>query len=88
MKKSIILFFIVAALFTWQVGEIFAVGFLKFEREFGGKGSTDGFLAKSIHVGFDAAGNIYVSDANNRLVQKLSPTGEFIMQIPERKNCG
>ena len=85
MKKSTILFLVVAALFTWQVGEIFAVGFLKFEREFGGKGSTNGFFSKNIHVGFDATGNIYVSDADNRLVQKLSPTGEFIMQISKEK---
>ena len=85
MKKSIVLLLIVAALFTWQVSEIFAVGFLKFEREFGGKGSTDGFFSKRIHVGFDATGNIYISDADNRLVQKLSPTGEFVMQIPKEK---
>ena len=69
----------------WQANEIFAVGFLKFEREFGGKGSTDGFFSKNIHVGFDATGNIYISDADNQLVQKLSPTGEFIMQIPKEK---
>ncbi len=85
MKKWIILLLLVPALCAWQADEIFAVGFLKFEREFSGKGSTDGFFSKNIHVGFDATGNIYVSDADNRLVQKLSPTGEFIMQIPKEK---
>ena len=85
MKKTIVLLFIIAALFVWQATEIFAVGFLKFEREFGGKGSTDGFFSKNIRIGFDATGNIYVSDADNRLVQKLSPTGEFIMQIPKER---
>lgn len=85
MKKSIVLLLIMTALSVWQADEIFAVGFLKFEREFGGKGSTDGFFSKNIHVGFDAAGNIYISDANNRLVQKLSSTGEFLMQIPKEK---
>ena len=85
MKKLIVLLFSVATLFVPQADEVFAVGFLKFEREFGGKGSTDGFFSKNIHVGFDATGNIYVSDADNRLVQKLSPTGAFIMQIPKEK---
>ena len=83
MKKLIVLLLIVIALFILWADEIFAVDFLKFEREFGGKGSTDGFFSKNIHVGFDTTGNIYVSDADNRLVQKLSPTGAFIMQIPK-----
>ena len=85
MKKPIVLLLIVAALFVCQAGKVFAVGFLKFEREFGGKGSEDGFFSKNIQVGFDVTGNIYVSDADNRLVQKLSPTGAFIMQIPKEK---
>ena len=61
----------------------FGVSFLKFEREFSGKGSTDGAFSANIHVAFDAEGRIYVSDADNRLIQKLSPSGEFLMQIPE-----
>lgn len=85
MKKLVVLLLIMEALFSWQAPEIFAVEFLKFEQEFGGKGSTDGFFSKNIHVGFDAIGNIYISDADNQLVQKLSPTGEFIMQIPKEK---
>ena len=85
MKKPIVFLLITTAFFVWRADEIFAVEVLKFEREFGGKGSTDGFFSKNIHVGFDATGNIYVSDADNRLVQKLSPTGEFITQIPKEK---
>ncbi len=85
MKKLIVLLLIAAALCVWQADEVFAVGFLKFEREFSGKGSADGFFSKNIRVGFDDIGNIYVSDADNRLVQKLSPTGGFIMQIPKEK---
>ncbi|MDE0297304.1 MAG: hypothetical protein OXN17_01560 [Candidatus Poribacteria bacterium] len=61
----------------------FAVSFLKLEREFSGKGSTDGAFGANIHVAFDAEGQIYVSDSDNRLIQKLSPNGEFLMQIPE-----
>ena len=87
MKKWIVFLLLIAALCMWQAGEIFAVGFLKFEREFSGKGSTDGFFSKNIHVGFDDTGNIYVSDADNRLVQKLSPKGDFIMQIPKEKTA-
>ena len=64
------------------VSSVFAVSFLKLEREFSGKGSTNGAFSSNIHVAFDRAGNIYVSDADNRLIQKLSPTGEFLAQIP------
>ncbi|MCZ6678264.1 MAG: 6-bladed beta-propeller [Candidatus Poribacteria bacterium] len=85
MKKSIALLFMTYALFVWRADETRAVSFLKFEQEFSGKGSTNGFFSKNSHVAFDAEGNIYVSDADNRLVQKLSPTGEFIMQIPKEK---
>ena len=52
MKKSIVLLFITTALCVWQAGEVFAVGFLKFEREFSGKGSADGVFSKNIRVGF------------------------------------
>ena len=65
------------------LGSVFAVDFLKFEREFSGKGSTTGAFSPNIHIAFDIDGNIYVSDADNRLVQKLSPTGEFVAQIPQ-----
>jgi DNA-binding beta-propeller fold protein YncE len=58
----------------------FAVDFIKLEREFSGKGSSQGAFSKDIHLAFKQ--NIYVSDTENRLIQKLSPTGEFLLQIP------
>lgn len=57
-----------------------AVDFIKLEREFSGKGSSQGAFSKDIHLAFKQ--NIYVSDTKNRLIQKLSPTGEFLFQIP------
>ncbi len=57
-----------------------AVDFIKLEREFSGKGSTQGSFGKTIHLAFKQ--NIYVSDTENRLIQKLSPTGQFLLQIP------
>ena len=77
------LFIVLWAGILFSVNAVYAVSFLKFEREFSGKGSTDGAFGKKIHVAFDAEGRIYVSDANNRLIQKLSPAGEFLMQIPD-----
>ena len=83
MKRSIALLAIAYMILVWGMAPAFAVSFLKFEGEFSGKGSTNGAFSKNIHIAFDAGGNIYVSDADNRLIQKLSPTGEFLMQIPE-----
>lgn len=57
-----------------------AVDFIKLEREFSGKGSSQGAFSKDIHLAFKQ--NIYVSDTENRLIQNLSPTGEFLGQIP------
>ena len=60
----------------------FAVDFIQLEREFAGKGSTQGRFSKEIHLAFDRQ-HIYVSDTENRLIQKLSTTGEFLLQFPE-----
>ena len=60
----------------------FSVDFIQLEREFAGKGSTEGRFSKDIHLAFDRQ-NIYVSDTENRLIQKLSATGEFLFQFPE-----
>ena len=60
----------------------FSVDFIQLEHEFAGKGSTEGRFGKDIHLAFDRQ-NIYVSDTENRLIQKLSATGEFLFQIPE-----
>ena len=60
----------------------FSVDFIQLEREFAGKGSTQGRFSKEIHLAFDKQ-HIYVSDTENRLIQKLSATGEFLLQFPE-----
>ena len=71
MKKTIALLIIACMYYIYGTGLAFGVSFLKFEREFSGKGSTNGAFSKNVHVAFDAEGNIYVSDADNRLLQKL-----------------
>ena len=60
----------------------FSVDFIRLEREFAGKGTTQGRFSKDIHLAFDRQ-NIYVSDTENRLIQKLSATGEFLFQFPK-----
>lgn len=60
----------------------FSVDFIRLEREFAGKGATQGRFSKDIHLAFDRQ-HIYVSDTENRLIQKLSATGEFLFQFPE-----
>lgn len=91
MNKSIIkkffslkfLFFLMFAFLCVNVvlDTALAVDFVKLEREFSGKGSSQGAFGKDIHLAIKQ--NIYVSDTENRLIQKLSPTGEFRLQIPE-----
>jgi DNA-binding beta-propeller fold protein YncE len=53
-----------------------------FDREFGGKGSGEGAFGKIINLAFDSEGNIYVSDKENKMIQKLGPEGNFLMQVP------
>ena len=84
MRKLIAFF---SAVLLCSVGSIaFGVGFLKFEREFSGKGASSGFFGKDINVAFDTKGNTYVADSQNRLIQKISPKGDFLDQIL-RKIC-
>jgi DNA-binding beta-propeller fold protein YncE len=79
MRKLITFF---SAVLLCSVGSIaFGVGFLKFEREFSGKGASSGFFGKEINVAFDTKGNTYVADSQNRLIQKISPKGDFLDQI-------
>lgn len=59
--------------------------FIKYEQSYGGKGAGKGGFGKNINVAFDQGGNIYISDEGNKIVQKLSPQGDFIMQIPEEE---
>ena len=84
MKElGVLLFTICLAGVVININAVYAVSFLKLEREFSGKGSTGGTFSANIHVAFDLEGNIYVSDTDNRLIQKLSSSGKFLMQIPE-----
>ena len=73
---------LVLILFLFNIGlfTTSAVEFIKLEREFSGKGSSQGAFGKDIYLAFKR--NIYVSDTENRLIQKISPTGEFLFQIP------
>ena len=64
-----------------ETDQISAADLIKLEHEFSGKGSTQGAFGKTIFLAFKQ--NIYVSDTENRLIQKLSPIGEFLLQIPE-----
>ncbi len=63
-----------------------AVSVIQLDREFGGKGSGEGAFGKAIKLAFDHDDNIYVSDKENKMIQKLSPEGNFLMQIPRAKS--
>ena len=60
-----------------------AVSVVRFDREFGGKGSGAGAFGKTINIAFDLENNIYISDKENKMIQKLDPAGNFLMQIPK-----
>ncbi len=47
----------------------------------GKAGSGDGEFNKPWGITLDKDGNIYVADWKNHRVQKLSPSGKFIMSI-------
>ncbi len=82
MKKRVIIapFLVIFCSILIKSPAAFAVDFITLVREFGGKGATAGAFGKEIHIAFQK--NIYVSDTKHRLIQKLSPTGEFLFQIP------
>ena len=46
---------------------------LQFEEEFGGKGEAWGQFGQEIYVAFDQQGTVYISDSDNRRVQRLGP---------------
>ncbi|RKY71891.1 MAG: hypothetical protein DRQ24_06280 [Candidatus Latescibacterota bacterium] len=50
-----------------------AVERFHFEREFGGKGEALGQFGQEIYLAFDQKGTIYISDSDNRRVQRLVP---------------
>lgn len=84
MKRYIVILPLLSIFCSLCLGlnSAFSVDFIQLEREFAGKGSSQGRFGKDIHLAFDNQ-NIYVSDTQNRLIQKLSATGEFLFQIPE-----
>ncbi len=84
MKKHTVILTLLSIFCSLCIGlpSAFSVDFIQLEREFAGKGSTQGRFGKDIHLAFDKQ-YIYVSDTENRLIQKLSATGEFLFQIPE-----
>ena len=84
MKKHTVILTLLSIFCSLCIGlpSAFSVDFIQLEREFAGKGSTQGRFGKDIHLAFDKQ-HIYVSDTDNRLIQKLSATGEFLFQIPE-----
>ncbi|MYK17149.1 hypothetical protein F4055_03135 [Candidatus Poribacteria bacterium] len=84
MKRCLVIlpFLSILCLLYLGLNLAFPVDFIQLEREFAGKGTTQGRFSKDIHLAFDRQ-HIYVSDAENRLIQKLSATGEFLLQFPE-----
>ncbi|MCD6335133.1 MAG: hypothetical protein J7M27_07365, partial [Candidatus Latescibacteria bacterium] len=55
-----------------------AVSRLNFQEEFGGKGSGAGQFGREIYLTFDGEGGVYLSDSDNRRVQRLTePTLEI-----------
>jgi len=58
-----------------------AVGYLKFEQEFGGKGSSNGRFSNKIHLTFSYDGEIYVSDTTHKCIYLLTTGGEYKSQI-------
>ncbi len=84
MKKHTVIlpFLSLLCLLCIGIHSAFSVDFIQLVQEFAGKGSTQGRFSKDIHLAFDNQ-HIYVSDTENRLIQKLSATGEFLFQFPE-----
>jgi len=58
-----------------------AVSMAQLDREFGGKGSGAGAFGKVVKLAFDRNDNIYVSDKDNKMIQKLDSEGNFLMQV-------
>jgi hypothetical protein len=63
-------------------GSAHALGFLELEQSFGRKGSGGGGFSSEINLAFDGDGAVYVSDAKNRIIQKLRSDGTPVFQYP------
>lgn len=67
---------------TCVSGSSYAASMARFDKEFGGKGSGAGAFGKIINLVFDSQDNIYISDKENKMIQKSDQEGNFLMQIP------
>lgn len=83
VKRIMSLFVLLFMIMISSFQDSFAVGFVSFDKDFGGKGSGSGKFGKTISVAFDGNGNIYVSDKENKMIQKLGADGNFVMQVPK-----
>jgi len=84
MKKLACFYIVLFTLFC-IISTTNAIDSIRFDLAFGGKGAGGGGFSKNVHINFDKDNNIYISDADNKIVQKLSPDGRFLMQIPREK---
>lgn len=81
-KRSYFGLVILAAGALAVAGSAQALGFLELEQAFGRKGSGGGGFSAEINLAFDADGAVYVSDAKNRVIQKLQSDGTPAFQYP------
>jgi len=79
MIAKLLCLFMIILVFLPNVSQ--SVELVSFDREFGGKGSGAGTYGKTISIAFDNQ-NIYISDKENKMIQKLDSDGAFILQIP------
>jgi len=82
--RMLFLLFVFSLIIVFQ--DSYAVSMIKFDKEFGGKGAGSGKFGKILNVAFDANNNIYVSDKENKMIQKLDSDGKFLMQIPKSES--
>ncbi len=83
MKSVMLNYYVYLILFILLSNTSMAVNIVKFDKEFGGKGSGTGTFGKTLNIAFDYNNNIFISDKENKMIQKLDPEGNFIMQIPK-----
>ncbi|MAF09954.1 hypothetical protein CMK11_05830 [Candidatus Poribacteria bacterium] len=81
-KRSCIGLLILATGALTLAGSAHGLGFLEFQQAFGRKGSGGGGFSSEISLAFDSEGSVYVSDAKNRVIQKLGADGTPVFQYP------
>lgn len=84
--KSKYVFVFYSAMLLFISSNSQAVKMAGFDIEFGGKGSGKGAFGKAINLAFDSNNNIYISDKENKMIQKLDPNGRFLMQVPHSES--